>query len=382
MELNLQDIRGQLDQIDDQLIGLFARRMRLVSDVAAYKKENGLPILDSGRERQIINRVSLAAGEDLEHYAKLLYQTLFSVSRAYQARQLLPKSTLMSELERAAENVRPHMPERVTVACQGTEGAYSQKITDRMFEFADILYMNTFNDVFNAVEKGMCPFGVLPIENSTAGSVTQVYDLMEKHRFHIVKAARQRIDHRLLALPGVQIEDIREVVSHEQALRQCGAFLAAHPKIKVTAMENTAKAAAFAAASGRRDLAAIASQECAQLYGLETLSDAITDTGNNATRFICIAKDLQVYAGANKISLMLSAAHRPGSLYRLLSHISVMGVNLTKLESRPIPGKDFEFRFFFDIEASILDPAIRALMEQLKQDSDQFVFLGNYEEMR
>ncbi len=382
MELNLQDIRGQLDQIDDQLIGLFARRMRLVSDVAAYKKENGLPILDSGRERQIINRVSLAAGEDLEHYAKLLYQTLFSVSRAYQARQLLPKSTLMSELERAAENVRPRMPERVTVACQGTEGAYSQKITDRMFEFADILYMNTFNDVFNAVEKGMCPFGVLPIENSTAGSVTQVYDLMEKHRFHIVKAARQRIDHRLLALPGVQIEDIREVVSHEQALRQCGAFLAAHPKIKVTAMENTAKAAAFAAASGRRELAAIASQECAQLYGLETLSDAITDTGNNATRFICIAKDLQVYAGANKISLMLSAAHRPGSLYRLLSHISVMGVNLTKLESRPIPGKDFEFRFFFDIEASILDPAIRALMEQLKQDSDQFVFLGNYEEMR
>ena len=382
MELNLQDIRGQLDQIDDQLIDLFARRMRLVSDVAAYKKENGLPILDSGRERQIINRVSLAAGEDLAHYAKLLYQTLFSVSRAYQAQQLLPKSTLMTELERAAENVRPHMPGRVMVACQGTEGAYSQKITDRMFEFADILYMNTFNDVFNAVEKGMCPFGVLPIENSTAGSVTQVYDLMEKHHFHIVKAARQRIDHRLLALPGVKLEDIREVVSHEQALRQCGAFLAAHPQIKVTAMENTAKAAAFAAASGRRDLAAIASQECAQLYGLETLSDAITDTGNNATRFICIAKDLQVYAGANKISLMLSAAHRPGSLYRLLSHISVMGVNLTKLESRPIPGKDFEFRFFFDIEASILDPAIRALMEQLKQDSDQFVFLGNYEEMR
>lgn len=382
MELNLQDIRGQLDQIDDQLIDLFARRMRLVSDVAAYKKENGLPILDSGRERQIINRVSLAAGEDLEHYAKLLYQTLFSVSRAYQAQQLLPTSTLMAELERAAENVRPRMPGRVMVACQGTEGAYSQKITDRMFEFADILYMNTFNDVFNAVEKGMCPFGVLPIENSTAGSVTQVYDLMEKHHFHIVRAARQRVDHRLLALPGVKLEDIREVASHEQALRQCGAFLAAHPQIKVTAMENTAKAAAFAAASGRRDLAAIASQECGQLYGLETLSDAITDTGNNATRFICIAKDLTVYAGANKISLMLSAAHRPGSLYRLLSHISVMGVNLTKLESRPIPGKDFEFRFFFDIEASILDPAVRALMEQLKQDSDQFVFLGNYEEMR
>ena len=382
MELNLQEIREKLDGIDDQLIDLFSQRMRLVRDVAAYKKEQGLPILDTGRERQIINRVSLAAGEDLEHYAKLLYQTLFNVSRAYQAERMRPESSLTETLERAAQNVRKKMPNRVMVACQGTEGAYSQKITDRMFEFADILYMNTFNDVFSAVEKGMCPFGVLPIENSTAGSVTQVYDLMEKHHFHIVKAARQRIEHRLLALPGAKIEDIREVVSHEQALRQCGAFLAAHPRIKATPMENTAVAAAFAAQSGRKDLAAIASQECEALYGLETLSDSVSDTGNNSTRFICIAKDLQVYEGANKISLMLSAAHRPGSLYRLLSLISVMGVNLTKLESRPIPGKDFEFRFFFDIEASILSPAIRTLMEQLRQASDQFVFLGNYEEMR
>ena len=382
MELNLQEIRTQLDQIDDQMTALFAKRMNLVTEVAAYKKEKGLPILDTGREREIVNRVTLEAGKNLEQYTKMLYQTIFNVSRAYQAEQLRPQSSLTAMLEQAAKNALPKMPNRVMVACQGTEGAYSQKITERMFEYADILYMNTFNDVFNAVEKGMCPFGVLPIENSTAGSVTQVYDLMEKHHFHIVKAARQRIEHRLLALPGVKIEDIREVVSHEQALRQCGAFLAAHPRIKVTPMENTAVSAAFVAQSGRRDLAAIASQECEALYGLEVLSDSVSDTGNNSTRFICIAKDLQVYEGANKISLMLSAAHRPGSLYRLLSHISVMGVNLTKLESRPIPGKDFEFRFFFDIEASILDPAIRGLMEQLRQDADQFVFLGNYEELR
>jgi chorismate mutase/prephenate dehydratase len=382
MEMKLQEIRSQLDQIDDQMTALFAKRMNLVTEVAAYKKEKGLPILDTGRERQIINRVTQEAGKDLERYTKLLYQTIFNVSRAYQAEQLRPQSSLTAQLEQAAKSALPAMPNRVMVACQGTEGAYSQKITERMFEFADILYMNTFNDVFNAVEKGMCPFGVLPIENSTAGSVTQVYDLMEKHHFHIVKAARQRIEHRLLALPGVKLADVREVVSHEQALRQCGAFLAAHPQIKVTPMENTAVSAAFVAQSGRRDLAAIASQECEALYGLETLSDAVSDTGNNSTRFICIAKDLQVYEGANKISLMLSAAHRPGSLYRLLSHISVMGVNLTKLESRPIPGKDFEFRFFFDIEASITDPAIRGLMEQLRQDADQFTFLGNYEELR
>ena len=382
MELSIQEIRGQLDTIDDQLTALFARRMALAKEVAAYKKANGLPILDTGRERQIINRVSAQAGQELEHDVKLLYQTLFSVSRAYQARQLRPASSLTLALEKAAENVRDRLPNRALVACQGTEGAYSQKICDQMFEFADILYVNTFNDVFQAVETGMCPYGVLPIENSTAGSVTQVYDLMEKHRFHIVRAARQRIDHRLLALPGATLSGIREVVSHEQALRQCASFLSAHPGIKITPMENTAVAAAFVAQSERRDLAAIASRECEALYGLETLQDAVSNVSGNATRFICIAKDLQVYRGADKISLMLSAAHRPGSLYRLLSQIAAMNLNLTKLESRPIPGKDFEFRFFFDLEGSILDPDVRLLMEQLRSESDQFVFLGNYEEMR
>lgn len=382
MDMNLDAIRERLDRIDDQMTDLFAQRMRLVTDVAAYKKEHGLPILDTGRERKILNRVSLRAGEDMEHYAKLLYQTLFSVSRAYQAQQLRSASPLTAELEAAAKNIQEKMPQRVMVACQGTEGAYSQKICDQMFEFADILYMNTFNDVFNAVERGMCPFGVLPIENSTAGSVTQVYDLMEKHRFHIVRAGRQRVDHRLLALPGTKLSDIREVVSHEQALRQCASFLAAHPGIKATPMENTAVAAALVAQEGRRDLAAIASQECEALYGLETVEREVADNDNNFTRFICIAKDLTVYRGADKISLMLSTAHKPGALYRLMSHIAVMGVNLTKLESRPIPGKDFEFRFFFDIEASIESPAVRELMEQLKNEADQFVFLGNYEEMR
>ena len=382
MEMNLQEIRTQLDDIDNQMTALFSQRMNLVRDVAAYKREHGLPILDTGREREIINRVSLRTGEDLEHYAKLLYQTLFNVSKAYQSQQLRLDSALVRELEQAAVHTKKSMPNRALVACQGTEGAYSQKATERMFEFADILYMNTFNDVFNAVEKGMCPFGVLPIENSTAGSVTQVYDLMEKHHFHIVRAARQRVEHRLLAKPGVKLQDVREVVSHEQALRQCSGFFAAHPGVKATPMENTAVSAAFAAQSTRKDLAAIASQDCEQLYGLETLSDSVGDTGNNATRFICIAKDLTVYEGANKISLMLNAAHRPGSLYQLLSHISVMGLNLTKLESRPIPGKDFEFRFFFDIEASILDPAVRQLIGLLRQEADQLVFLGNYEELR
>ena len=379
--MELKDIRSTIDQIDDELLQLFVRRMEASRQVAAYKKENGLPILDTGREREVLNRVSAQAGEGLEHYAKLLYQTLFDLSRGYQSSLLSSGSPLMKSLEEAVANKREKMPNRALVACQGTEGAYSQKACDHMFEFATILYMNTFDDVFAAVEKGMCPYGVLPIENSSAGSVTQVYDLMEKHRFHIVRSVRERIEHKLMALPGMRLEDVREVVSHEQALRQCSAFFHENPKVKATEMSNTAKAAEFVAASGRNDLAVIASGNCRELYGLSVLKESVSNVESNFTRFICIAKDLQLYDGANKISLMLRAPHRPGSLYRLLSQISVMGVNLTKLESRPMPGRDFEFRFFFDLEASITQADVRALVCELERLSEQFTFLGNYEEI-
>jgi len=382
MEKDLNDIRTRLDEIDTRLTGLFAERMRTVAQVATYKKEHGLPILDTAREREVLNRVTLDAGQDLEHYMKILYQTLFSVSRAYQADRLGADSPLAEMLTQAAASRKDALPNRAMVACQGTEGAYSQQACQRLFEYPDILYMNTFGDVFNAVEKGMCPYGVLPIENSTAGSVTQVYDLMEKHRFHIVRAVRQRVSHRLLAMPGARLTDITEVVSHEQALRQCGAFLAQHPGIRVTAMDNTAVAARYVAESGRRDLAAIASESSGALYGLNVLPEAVMDSDSNFTRFILITRDLALYDGANRISLMLTAAHRPGSLYRLLSHIAAADVNLTKLESRPIPGSDFEFRFFFDIEASISEESTIRLIDQLSREADRFVFLGNYEELR
>ena len=379
MELN--QIREQIDQIDHQLLELFVRRMEAAREVAAYKRENGMPILDTGREREVLNRVSAEAGPSMEHYAKLLYQTLFDLSRGYQSALLASGSPLLRRLEEAVERREEAMPNRALVACQGTEGAYAQKACDHMFEFADILYMNTFDDVFAAVEKGMCPYGVLPIENSSAGSVTQVYDLMEKHNFHIVRAARERIEHKLMARPGVRMEDVREVVSHEQALRQCSGFFHENPKVRATAMSNTARAAEFVAASDRKDLAVIASGDCSELYGLNVLCDSVSNAESNFTRFICIAKDMRLYDGANKISLMLRAPHRPGSLYRLLSQISVVGVNLTKLESRPMPGRDFEFRFFFDLEASITKPEVRALICELDRLSEQFTFLGNYEEL-
>ncbi len=379
--MDLNEIRANLDAIDDQMVELFARRMHAVREVAAYKRERDMPILDSGREREIINRLSQKAGPELERYTKMLYRTLFDVSRSHQAGILAAGSPLANVMEAAVQNRKAAMPNRALIACQGTEGAYSQKACDRMFEFASILYMNTFDDVFAAVEKGMCPYGILPIENSTAGSVTQVYDLMESRRFHIVRAVRERIEHKLMARPGTRVEDLREIVSHEQALRQCSAFFHENPKIKATEMANTAKAAEHVAASDRKDIAVIASGDCRDLYGLSILKESVSNAENNFTRFICIAKDMEIYEGANKISLMLSTPHSPGSLNKLIAQISTAGVNLTKLESRPIPGRDFEFRFFFDLEASLVNPEARALLCELERIADQFTLLGNYEEI-
>ena len=244
------------------------------------------------------------------------------------------------------------------------------------------MYFNSFEKVFEAVEKGLCAYGVLPVENSAAGSVTAVYDLMQKHSFHIVRAVRLRVDHVLLAPPGVKLSDVREVASHPHALAQCTAFFKSHPEIKAVPAANTAVAAKEVASSGRRDVAVIASRSCAELYGLRIVAEKIQDTVSNYTRFICISKGLEIYPDANKISIMLSLPHRPGSLAEIISKFAAIDVNLTKLESRPVPGVDFEFRFIFDFEASPSDGSVLSLLSELSLDPEieHFAFLGAYGE--
>jgi chorismate mutase/prephenate dehydratase len=246
----------------------------------------------------------------------------------------------------------------------------------------DIIYFRSFENVFQAVEQGLCDFGLLPIENSSYGSVNSVYDLMRHHNFHIVRSIRLHIDHNLLAKPGTALEDIREIISHEQAIGQCSVFLGNHPEIKVTVCENTASAAKLVAESERRDIAAISSRNCAQLYGLDILSDKLQNSENNYTRFICIAKDLAIYPGADRISLMFSVPHNPGALYRMIAQFAALGLNLTKLESRPIAGRDFEFLFYFDMEASVWSEDVLRLLGECSAAEELFVFLGSYSEMR
>lgn len=379
--MDLSNVRQTIDRIDDEMVRLFVERMNAVAEVAAQKQQAAAPIRDHAREREIVNRLTRAAGDAYAPYVRALYAQMFDLSRSYQSSLGQYASPLADRIRRALEETTgKHLPDHALVACQGTEGAYAQQACEKLFAYPDILYFDHFDGVFNAVEKGMCQYGILPVENSTAGSVTQVYDLMEKHDFHIVGAQKLRVEHHLMRKNGASAAPIAEIVSHEQALRQCSEFLKAHPEIKVTRMENTAKAAEFVAESGRDDLAAIASRACADLYGLSVVDDNISNSQTNYTRFICISRKLEIYPYARKTSLMLNLKHEPGALNAVVSKLAIAGVNLLKLESRPIPGREFEFRFFFDMEAPAADPDVVRLLCELEAHSDRFVFLGCYDE--
>ncbi|MBC8534637.1 bifunctional chorismate mutase/prephenate dehydratase [Yeguia hominis] len=378
--MDLTDYRAQIDSIDDQLMELFNQRMQISAKIAEYKSAHHIGTKVKSRERSILSRVSEQADEGLDGYARVLFSTLFDVSRAYQNSLNATETALSRELTEAVQNTPALFPTKGVVACQGVEGAYSQIACDKLFSFANILYFKTFEGVFQAVEKGLCEFGILPIENSSYGSVNEVYDLMRHFNFHIVRSLKLKIDHALLAKPGKQLSDIKEIFSHEQALGQCSAFLKQLGDVKITVCENTAAAAKMVSDSDREDIAAISSHECAELYGLSILSDDIQNSDSNFTRFICITKDLRIFPGSNKISLMLSLPHRPGALYAFMSKIAALGLNVSKLESRPIPGKDFEFLFYFDIDASVISPEVIHFLSDLSKEPEMFMFLGNYSE--
>ena len=306
---------------------------------------------------------------------------LFELSRSYQSKHIGTLSPLYHRITQAIENTPKLFPQAPMVACQGVEGAYSQIACEKIFKNPFIFYFKTFEAVFDAIEQGMCPYGILPIENSTAGSVNKVYDLMIQHNFSIVRTFRLKVDHNLLVNPGARLEDIKEIYSHEQAISQCGDFLQGLTGVNIIPVGNTALASEMVSKSGRKDVAALSSRACAELYGLECLASNVQDKGNNRTRFICISKNLEIYPGADKTSIMMILNHKPGALYKVLARLYTLGINVTKLESRPIPDREFEFMFYFDLETSIYSEEYIQLMCELDELCEEFKYLGSYSEV-
>ncbi len=379
--MEISELRNEINAIDQEICALFVRRMNTALGIAEYKKEHALPVLDASRERAVLQKVSDLTGEQFEAYARTLYQTLMDVSKAYQNEVISQSTPLACKLAEMAGAPAKVFPKRATVSCQGCEGAYSQAAAEKLFRAPEIVYHSDWEGVFRAVSGGLTQYGILPIENSTAGSVNRIYDLLARHNVSIVRSVRVKVDHNLLALPGAKIEDVREIYSHEQAIQQCSDLLASLPNAHATACLNTAMAARRVAEEGDLTKAALSSRLCARLYGLTPLVEGAQNTDNNYTRFICIAREPEIYAGADRTSLMLELSNQPGSLFRILSLLNAIGANLTKLESRPIPGRDFDVMFYFDIEESVHSPEFSRMLCDLERACEKFRYLGTYSEV-
>lgn len=381
--MNLEECRKEIDSIDKELVALFVKRMNVAKDVAEYKRATGKAVYDSERERQLLEKVEENAGEEFGDYARRLYSSILELSRNYQSKSLAQSSGLSASIVKAVKETPELFPEKAVVACQGVEGAHSSAACQKFFEKPSIMYCQSFESVFQAVESGLCAYGVVPLENSSAGSVTQIYNLMSQHKFSIVRSTKMQIQHNLLAKKGTKLSDIKEVFSHPQAISQSNDFLSSLGKdVKITECANTAIAAKMVSESDRRDIAAISSELCASQYSLEIVVPYVQNTKNNYTRFICFSKNLQIFPGADRTSFLIKTPHRAGALYSVIANFYALGINIIKLESRPIPESDFEFMFYFDIDVSVYSEKLPAIIDLLEYSlgEQNIKYLGSYRE--
>ncbi len=365
-------IRNEIDNIDSEILKLFEKRLDI-------SRQHSL-ISGSLREREMITRLTEHQDDVLATYSKILFGTISDLTDSHIKRQSHESSTVAADIKKALEETPQLFPKSAVIACQGIEGANSLTACEKLFQRPSVMYFSTFAGVFSAVEKGLCKYGILPIENSLHGSVTSVYDLMKQYDFYIVGSIKVKINNTLLAKKGVDLKNIKTVYSHEQALGQCSEFIKSQ-NIEIIPCENTAIAAKLVSESDRNDIAAISSEGCAELYDLQILRENINNNENNYTKFICISRSLEIYPGARRISLMMTLPHKPGSLYRLMARFAALGINITKLESRPMPDRDFEFMFYFDLDISVYDESLFDMFTQLENSGGKFVFLGCYAEL-
>lgn len=374
--MTLDEVRREIDAVDNQLISLLVRRMSYSEEVAAIKQREHLPVLNTAREEEILRQVGEKGGR-FGGALQTVYSNIMSVSRALQHEQLHSGETLRAVILNASRKA-PAQPCRVV--CQGVEGAYSSRAARRVFPGCTPVFTTHFEDVFRSIENNSADFGILPVENSSAGSVSDVYDLLLKYRFSIVGGVDVKISHCLAASPGTRFAQIRTVYSHPQGIRQCSEYLEKN-HLPTQIYSNTAAAAEMVAGS-REPLAAICSREAAERCGLSILAEDIQNSGDNCTRFIVIARELRIPPDADKIGLCFSLPHITGSLYSTLARFAVHGLNLTKIESRPIPGRNFEYFFYLDFTGNVLQsPEVLDLVCALSEELPDFSFLGNYKEL-
>ncbi len=372
--MKLSDIRGEIDRIDAEIVPLLKKRMECSLKVAEIKKTENLPVYHPQREQEILDSVNEAGG-DFGKYITAVYRELMSVSREAQHEMLLENDSVAESIEKA----KTAMSKNVTVACQGTYGAFSNIAAENLHKGSAIKFYPSFEEVFEAVKNDEADYGVVPVENSNAGSVIEVYDLILKYRFYIVSAAELEVNENLLGLKGARAEDIKTVYSHPQALAQSDEFIKSRG-ITAVSYTNTAMAAEYVSKNNDKTVGAIGSRLAARLYGLDVIESRIQNVKNNRTRFITISKELIIPEDANKVSVVFSLPHTVGALRRALDRFAVNGLNLTKIESRAARTGNFEYLFYLDFSGNLKDDSTVKFISSLKGELPEFTFLGNYNE--
>lgn len=372
-ERDLNKLRFAIDAADSDLVDAFVRRMEVAGEIAEAKREIGKAVFDPAREKLKLDSVESLAGEKMGKYTRSLYSLLMELSKDYQNRILeTDKNTL--------HITDTPFPSSASVACQGTAGAYSEIAARTLFDSPNITFCSTFEDVMLAVSNGSTRYGVLPIENSNAGGVEAVYSLLNRYGVYIVREVKCPVRHSLLAKNGVSLDDISEVISHEQAIHQCSEFLESHPNIHVSYAKNTAGAARIVAESDRRDIASLSSHRCAELYDLCEIARDVQNTDNNRTRFLCVSREPEIYRDADKTSIVIVTDNKPGALYTVLSRFFALGINISNLVSQPIAGSNFESRFYLDFESPVLSDDFAVLLDTIPSMCREFKYLGTYKE--
>ncbi len=375
--MDLLELRKQLDELDEQIVALYERRMDISSQVADYKIQTGKKVFDKEREIAKLHAVKeLTHNEFNGRGIQELFEQIMSMSRKLQYKKLSESGSL-GRLPFIAIDTLKEQSARVVF--QGAEGSYSQMAMQAFFgEDVNCFHVETFRDAMCAIEEGSADYAVLPIENSTAGIVNEIYDLLVEFENYIVGEQIIRIEHCLLGVPGTKQEEIRTVYSHPQSLMQSTRYLNDHASWQQISMQNNAFAARKVMEDGDRSQAAIASEQAAKIYGLEILERGVNHSQTNSTRFIIVTNQKVFLKDAGKVSICFEIPHESGSLYHMLSHFIYNDLNMTKIESRPIEDRNWEYRFFVDFDGNLADSAVKNALRGLREEARNMRILGNY----
>lgn len=377
----LDMMRGAIDEIDNQIVHLFERRMAVTRKVGEFKQKISMPVLDAQREREVLEgKASLVSDPQLKTGVTLLYETIMGISRRQQ-REIVREGAQEPNFARfqAAYDQRRTPVAHPRVVYQGFPGAYSEQAA-RNFFCSDCapVGLQQFEDVFVAINEGRADYGVVPIENNSTGAIRQIYDLLSQYEFYLVGETTVRVEHCLMAPPGATLDTITHVYSHEQGLFQSEKFLNAHPNWVQTPLADTAGSAKYVAETGDITKAAICSALAAEIYGLNILASGVNYSDINTTRFVVVSPKMELRPEADKISLIVTIPHESGSLHEILTIFTVNGLNMVKLESRPIQGRSWEYMFFLEFTGNLQAPEMDGVLHEICQTAGDLRVLGNF----